>query len=155
MLQENVISFVNYANERGFSTQFETNGLLHRDISRGSGIATNTIVVSPKMPGEKYNELRLDVFDRADVLKFVVEREGKFNYIPDYAFKFKETGRKVYVSPINVYLRPVGEAEIPNFFDATLYNYPACRDNYQFAAEFCLKHDFILNMQKHLFINLE
>lgn len=166
-LQKNIIAFVEFVNGRGFEVQFETNGLLFRDIPKtGQGPADledpiaystmkNTIVCSPKMAGTTYHELRGDVFNRADCLKFVVERLGKFNYIPEYAFDFARTGRPVYVSPINVYLRDVAEGEIPNFFTPGLYNIEACRENYKYAAELCLKYGFILNIQKHLFIGQE
>ena len=168
MLQKNIIEFVKYVNSQGFETQFETNGLLYRDIPKtGIGPADsedpiafstmkNTIVCSPKMgASDKYPELRGDVFDRADCLKFVVEKEGKFNYLPDYAFRFKKTGRPVYVSPINVYNRAVERGETPCIFTPGLYNIEVCRENYRYAGELCLEHGFILNIQKHLLLGVD
>lgn len=167
-LQKNIVPFCLYLNKKGFHTQVETNGTLFQPIPEtGEGpqckddpiafeVMRNTIVCSPKMGGAtKYMNLRPTLFQRADVLKFVVEREGQFTYIPDYAFDFAKTGKKVYISPINVYKRAVGCNEVPNFFDQTLFDYDACQTNYQMAAELCVKHGFILNVQKHLFASLE
>lgn len=167
-LQKNIIPFIEFLNAKGFHVQVETNGTLFQPIPKtGTGlrdaednaafeIMTNTIVCSPKMqPSGKYADLRPDLFDRADVLKFVVEKTGKFDYIPDYGFEFAKTGKKVYVSPINVYNRPVRDKEVPNLFNKDLYNYELCQQNYSYAAELCVKHGFILNIQKHLLVSLE
>jgi 7-carboxy-7-deazaguanine synthase len=160
MLQANVSKFSEFLNNNGYNTQFETNGSFIRNIAREHNGCKNTIVCSPKMGGAtSYPTLRKDVFDRADVLKFVVEEEGKFSYIPEYVWEFskKEStqGNKVYVSPINVYLRPVKDGEVPNFFDRTLFNYEECQKNYTKAAKLCLDNNFTLNIQKHLFVNIE
>lgn len=172
-LQKNVIKFVEYVNEQGWDTQFETNGLLYREIPKtyekevmetidgdstypaSTIVSKNTIVCSPKMAGETYGNLHPSVFDRADCLKFVVERNGKFNYIPDYALEFVKTGRPVYVSPINVYNRDVLDGEVPNFFNESLFNHKACQDNYKYAAELAMEKGLILNLQKHLFTAIE
>jgi organic radical activating enzyme len=157
MIQKNVVAFTEYLNNKGYSVQFETNGAFYLPIPASpSKTIENIIVCSPKMgAANKYSALRPDVFARADCLKFVVEREGKFNYIPDYAFEFAATGKPVYVSPINVYLREVRRGEVPCFFTEGLYDLNTCRDNYKYAAELSMKYGFILNLQKHLFLGLE
>ena len=156
MLQKNVIEYTKYLNERGFDVQFETNSLLYRDIPREHAGRKNTIVCSPKMGGAlKYPALRPDVFERADVLKFVVEKEGKFTYIPEYARTFADTGKTVYISPINVYKRAVARGEVPSFFTEGLYDLEACAVNYKYAAELCLEYGFQLNLQSHLFLGVE
>lgn len=157
MIQKNVVAFTEYLNNKGYSVQFETNGAFYLPIPESpSKTVENLIVCSPKMGAPtKYSELRPDVFARASCLKFVVEREGKFDYIPSYATEFAKTGKPVYVSPINVYKRAVRRGEVPNFFDQTLFDYEACETNYKYAAELCMKYGFILNLQKHLFLGLE
>lgn len=156
LLQKNVVGLVEVLNAANYNTQFETNSLLYRNIPKDQNGCNNHIICSPKMgASNKYPNLRPDVFERADCLKFVVEREGKFNYIPDYAFEFARLGKPVYVSPINVYMREVRRGEVPCFFTNGLYDLTACKDNYKYAAELSMKYGFILNLQKHLFLGLE
>lgn len=156
MLQKNIVGMVEVLNKAGFDIQFETNSLLYREIPKEAHGRKNHIICSPKMGGaDKYPALRPDVFSRADCLKFVVEKGGKFTYIPDYAFEFAKTGKPVYISPINVYKREVARGEIPCMFTEGLYDMEACAINYKYAGELCLKYGFILNMQKHIFLALE
>lgn len=156
MVQKNVVAYTKYLNERGFNVQFETNSLIYREIPKEHAGHTNHIICSPKMGGaDKYPEIRPDVFDRADCLKFVTEQEGKFRDLPPYAFEFAKTGKPVYVSPINVYRREVDRGEIPCMFTEGLYDIDECRKNYQHAAKLCLEHGFILNIQTHLLVSLE
>lgn len=115
---------------------------------------TTTLVVSPKLGGAtKYPNLRPDVFERADCLKFVVEADpkGKYHHLPDYAFDFVKTGKPVYVSPINVYKRDTDIGEVTDFFDSSLFDYDVSAANYRYAAELAIRHGFILNLQKHIF----
>ena len=145
MLQKNITEFCKQANNKGFVVQIETNGTLYRPIDD-----CNYIVVSPKVP-----ELRKDLFNRANVLKFVVDENFK---LPDYVFSFIEDsnlkeryGRLVYISPINVYKRELNEGEIPCLFDSGLFDYETMKRNYKKTIELQKEYPFlIINAQIHL-----
>ena len=145
MLQKSITEFCKRANDEGFFVQIETNGTLYRPIDD-----RNFIVVSPKVP-----ELRKDLFNRANVLKFVVDESFK---LPDYVFDFigdlelaERYGRLVYVSPINVYKRELRESEIPCFFDDSLFDYEKMKVNYKKAVELQKEYPFLkINAQTHL-----
>lgn len=166
-LQHNLIDFMNMAKHYFKRVQIETNGTQPSFFAALSkvrdGFATRglvndlpMVVVSPKLnykSGEYVipNDL---VLDHTHALKFVVAAEGPHRYVPDWAVSLRHKhGFKLYVSPMAVYLRPY-DGEVSSIWEDGLIDKEATAKNYAYAAEFAMKHGFLLSIQSHLFTAL-
>lgn len=179
-LQKNLSSFLDTAQSYFEKIQIESNG-----ISVLSNMPNNTtLVVSPKClekngKVERYLEPNPKMLERADCLKFVMsapEDEKYFAYskIPAWAHEWaKETGKPVFVSPMNIYQKEPQRVksikdkgrdltleersdinEVVSFWESDLLDAKKNQRNHEYAAEYCMKHGFILNLQIHLFASL-
>jgi len=172
-----------YASEKFGATQIESNGVFAPDVPDRT-----TVVISPKCNEKvdislgfkryiptKYMEPNKDTLARADCLKFIVEDQDEFDSpyqsIPDWAHEWhKETGRDIYISPMNIYNKEPEKAkairagknkmdleerstveEVVSWWEKDLFNMDANQKNHEHAARYALDHGYIFQMQLHLF----
>jgi len=172
-----------YASEKFGATQIESNGVFAPDVPDRT-----TVVISPKCNEKvdislgfkryiptKYMEPNKDTLARADCLKFIVEDQDEFDSpyqsIPDWAHEWhKETGRDIYISPMNIYNKELEKAkairagknkmdleerstvdEVVSWWEKDLFNMDANQKNHEHAARYALDHGYIFQMQLHLF----
>ena len=175
MLQKNLGPFLEYVKDHFAWTQIESNGTVWQDIP-----AETTLVCSPKCLEKdgkpvKYLKPNTDVMDRADCLKFVMNADADSPYsdIPDWAHEYASAGKKVFVSPMNVYNREPQKSkqmrstkndismeerssvyEKISFWEDGLLNMQSNQANHEYTASYCVKHGFTFNMQLHLFASM-
>jgi len=175
MLQSNLVPFLEFMNLRFRKTQIESNGTVWQDIP-----AATTLVCSPKCSEKKgkaikYLQPNQDVMERADCLKFVMNADPNSPYssIPDWAHEYAAKGKKVFISPMNVYNREPQKSkqlrstkndisieersnvdEVISFWEEGLLNMSENQKNHEYAARYCARHGFTLNLQIHLYASL-
>lgn len=176
MLQNNIGTFLTRMSRIFAKTQIESNGTQNTNIP-----TSTTLVISPKCLEKggvaiKYLAVRPEVLQRASCLKFVMEANPSSPYsdIPDWAHEWaRETGKPIFISPMNVYNAVPQKAkdlraktnqisieerstvdEVISFWEPGLLNLDENQKNHEYAAQFCIKHGFIFNMQIHLFASL-
>lgn len=180
---QKIYGLLEKANEIFGATQIESNGVFAPDVPDST-----TVVISPKCNEKvdislgfkryiptKYMEPNKDTLARADCLKFIVEDQDEFDSpyqsIPDWAHEWhKETGRDIYISPMNIYNKEPAKAtairegknriemaerstvdEVVSWWEDGLFNMQANQKNHEFAARYALQHGYIFQMQLHLF----
>ncbi|KTD57677.1 7-carboxy-7-deazaguanine synthase QueE [Legionella shakespearei] len=179
-LQNNVSAFLDKAQHYFRNTQIESNGIsVLEDMPAGT-----TLVVSPKCLEKKgkvvrYLEPNKDMLERADCLKFVMSAPeddyySPYSEVPQWAHDWaQKTGKPVFVSPMNIYkkepqrvkrIRDEGRDltleersdinEVVSFWEPELLDLKKNQRNHEYAAEYCMKHGFTLNLQIHLFASL-
>lgn len=179
-LQENLSAFLEKAQPYFQHTQIESNGItILPDLPR-----CTTLVVSPKCLEKegkiiRYLKPNSNMLERADYLKFVLSAPEDNQYtpyseIPQWAHEWAEkTKKQVFVSPMNRYLKEPQRAqairdkghdltlaerseinEVVSFWEPGLLNLEKNQRNHEYAAEYCMKYGFILNLQIHLFASL-
>ncbi len=178
-LQLNLRQFLHQANKIFFATQIESNGILHIDLEEQT-----TYVVSPKCLEKngqvvKYLTPNRETLKRATCLKFVMsapedEKFSPYSEIPQWAHDWAvKTGKEVYVSPMNIYNKEPQKAiemrasnqeitieqrstvdEVISFWEDGLLDMEANERNHKYAANYCMKYGFILNLQIHLLAGL-
>lgn len=179
-LQSNLAAFLHLAEPRFQHTQIESNGIIVlNDLPRST-----TLVVSPKCLEkdgkiQRYLEPNAKMLERADCLKFVMSAPEETFYsayseIPAWAHQWAAaTGKPVFVSPMNLYkkepqrvkmLRQQKNAftieersdihETVSFWEPDLLDMKKNQRNHEYAAEYCMKYGFILNLQIHLLASL-
>lgn len=179
-LQNNLSAFLEQAQYQFQSLQIESNGT---SVLPNLPECT-TLVVSPKClehEGKvvRYLEPNAKMLARADCLKFVMSapedrRYQAYSEIPKWAHEWAEkTNKPVFVSPMNIYkkepqrvkmIRDEGRDltmaerseinEVISFWEPELLDLQKNQRNHEYAAEYCMKHGFILNLQLHLFASL-
>jgi 7-carboxy-7-deazaguanine synthase len=175
MLQKNLGTFLHKVQNLFAWTQIESNGTVWQDIP-----AETTLVCSPKCSeknGEpvKYLKPNKDVMDRADCLKFVMnaDPDSPYSDIPDWAHEYATDGKKVFVSPMNVYNREPQKSkqmrstkndismeersavdEVISFWEEGLLNMTENQKNHEYTAQYCARNGFTLNLQIHLYASL-
>jgi 7-carboxy-7-deazaguanine synthase len=184
-LQSNLSAFLVQAQDHFFQSQIESNGTVPIDLPRST-----TFVVSPKCLEKKvgdevhavrYLEPKQEMLARADCLKFVmcapeIKQFAAYSEVPDWAHEWsRNTGKPVFVSPMNMYLREPQRAremraqkqldeitiaersqidETISFWEKGLLDMELNQRNHEFTAEYAMKHGFILNLQIHLYASL-
>ena len=182
-LQNNLVPFLERANKLFGYTQIESNG-----ISVLNGLPKETVlVVSPKCLEKNGKAIRYlapnkEMLDRADCLKFVMcadkyndpNKFHPYSEVPEWAHEWaKETGKDVYVSPMNIYKQEPKRAKLLrdggkdidielrsevneriSFWDPDLLDRIQNQLNHEYTAEYCMTHGFILNLQLHLYASL-
>ncbi|MBN9231001.1 MAG: 7-carboxy-7-deazaguanine synthase QueE [Legionella sp.] len=179
-LQEQVIELLTLAKNKFQFQQIESNGsILLPQLPQET-----TLVISPKCLEQKgiairYLQPQGKVLERADCLKFVMAHPGDprfsaYSEIPSWVADWaRKTGRPVFISPMNLYKKEPQRAkwardtqhnlsiherseinERISFWEDELLDREANQRNHEYAAEYCLKHGYILNLQLHLFANL-
>lgn len=179
-LQANLSAFLAQAESYFQQTQIESNGI----IVLSDLPASTTLVVSPKCLEKDGQALRYltpspAMLARADCLKFVMSapenhRYASYSTLPSWAHEWAATtGKPVFVSPMNIYkqetqrvktIRDQGHDltlaerfeinEVISFWEPDLLDLSKNQRNHEYAAEYCMKHGFILNLQLHLFAGL-
>lgn len=179
-LQTNLSAFLDVAEHYFQNTQIESNGISRIPNLPDN----TTLVVSPKCLEKKgtvvrYLEPNINVLERANCLKFVMSapedsRFSPYSHIPQWAHDWAmKTGKQVFVSPMNLYKKEPKRAktaqnkgrfltleerseknEIVSFWEPGLLDLKRNQRNHEYAAEYCLKYGFTLNLQMHLFASL-
>ncbi len=179
-LQSNLSAFLKQAQTYFQRTQIESNGIT---ILPNLPEQT-TLVVSPKCLEKEGKAIRYlkpnkKMLERADYLKFVMsapedEKFQAYSEIPDWAQEWAvKTGKDIFISPMNSYrkepqrvkhIRDQGRDltmaerseinEVISFWEPDLLDLKKNQRNHEYAAEYCMKTGFILNLQLHLFANL-
>ena len=171
MLQKNLGVFLEYIKDHFAWTQIESNGIIVQDIPEST-----TLVVSPKCLEKngkpvKYLQPNPEMLARANCLKFVMnaDQDSPYSSIPDWA----RGDRKVFISPMNIYNREPQKSkqirseknsisieersavdEVISFWEEGLLDMKANQKNHEYAAQYCAKNGFILNLQIHLYASL-
>lgn len=187
-LQPNLFNLLDAARKEYKWTQIESNGILEPVVPDST-----IVVVSPKCmekvdisEGFKryiptgYLAPNPKTLARADVLKFIMEDqpdfESPYQTVPQWAHDWhRETGRDVFVSPMNIYNREPKKAqeiraekmvnganrasleerslydEVVSFWEPGLFNMEANQRNHEWTCEYAIRHGFIFQMQLHLF----
>lgn len=180
---QKIYTLLDEANEIFGATQIESNGVFTPEVPDHT-----TVVISPKCNEKvdisqgfkryiptKYMEPNKATLDRADCLKFIVEDQDEFDSpyqgIPDWAHEWhKETGRDIYISPMNIYNKEPEKAkairagknrmeleerstvdEVVSFWEEGLFDMKQVQKNHEFAGRYALEHGYIFQMQLHLF----
>ena len=172
MLQQNVGLLCKALLGNHAFVQIETNGIIYQDIPEAV-----TLVVSPKCAEKNgvvlsYLKPHPKMLARADCLKFVVEDKmgSPYSAVPDWAFDFT---KDIYISPMNMYNDVPRDAkmlrietgavsmqkrstidEIVSFWEPGLLNMAQNQKNHEYAARYCLEHNFILSLQTHLYAGI-
>ncbi len=176
MLQNNINPFLERMGQIFAKTQIESNGTQATDIPAGTTLVCSPKCLEKKKVAVRYLKPRPEILKRADCLKFVMEADPDSPYsdIPDWAHEWAaETGKDIYISPMNVYNSVPLESkklrlnsnsttlaerstidEIVSFWEPDLLDMGANQVNHEYAAKFCVKHGFILNLQIHLYASL-
>jgi organic radical activating enzyme len=175
MLQKNLGQFLELMNDHFAWTQIESNGTVWQDIPDAT-----TLVCSPKClekngKAVKYLQPNKEMMDRADCLKFVMnaDPDSPYSDIPDWAHEYAMDGKKVFISPMNIYNREPQKSkqmrtakndisieersavdEVISFWEEGLLNMPENQKNHEYAARYCAKNGFTLNLQLHLYASL-
>lgn len=176
LLQENISKFMEEELQNFKAVQVESNGIPDTVVPEGV-----TLVCSPKcMEKEgkavKYYSPSKTILNRADCLKFVMTAEegNPYNTVPQWALDWKaETGKDIYVSPMNVYndfpqkikiLRAEKGAismaerstvdEIISWWEPGLLNLAKNEANHKYVGQYCMQHGLKMQMQMHLFAAL-
>lgn len=179
-LQRNLSSFLEEAQPFFKQIQIESNGItILPNLPQST-----SLVVSPKCLEKnkrviRYLEPNKKMLARADYLKFVMSAPEDEHYlayseIPEWAHRWAEqTGKPIFVSPMNIYKQEPQRAkvmrdegrdltmeerseinEIISFWEPDLLDLAKNQRNHEYAAEYCMKYGFILNLQIHLFASL-
>lgn len=179
-LQSNLSGFLAIAKNYFQSTQIESNGIsILSDLPDST-----TLVVSPKCLEQdgkiiRYLKPNPKMLARADSLKFVIcapedEQFVAYSEIPEWAHVWaKATGKDVFVSPMNIYKKEPMRVktmrdqekdltltersdinEVVSFWEPGLLDMTKNQRNHEYAAQYCMTHGFILNLQTHLFASL-
>jgi 7-carboxy-7-deazaguanine synthase len=176
-LQSNLVEFLRRQVPIYKAVQIESNGTINMEIPDGV-----TLVCSPKCSEKdgvavKYLAPTKQILERADCLKFVMsaDQDSPYSNVPEWAHAWKtRTGKAIYVSPMNIYntlphkakvlrLEKQGNItieerstvdEVISFWEPGLLNMPANQTNHEYAAQYCMRHGFRLNLQVHLYASL-
>lgn len=175
-LQTNIAEFLLSCEVAGVAfTQIESNGILY--VERLP--AKTTLVISPKCSEKTYKYLtpHEKVLNAASCLKFVVssDPESPYHTIPDWAFEWQqETGRDIYISPMNMYRTVFLEMararflerkehgfdyrstvdEVISGWDDTILDREQNMHNHQYAAQYALNNGLFLTLQMHLYASI-
>lgn len=156
-LQVNLLAFIMKVRVHFKEIQIETNGtqpkFYHEAVNRDM-MRTFKSVVSPKanVKTAKYPQVSGDVLWWATCLKFVVsaDPDSPHHEVPQWAL---DSAKNIYVSPMAVYLRPYS-GEVSSIWEEGLIDKVQTARNYNYAAEYAMKHRLLLSVQTHLFIGL-
>lgn len=176
MLQDNLGAFLGRMEITFTKTQIESNGTQATEIPDSTTLVCSPKCLEKKKVAVRYLKPRKEILERADCLKFVMEadQDSPYSNVPDWAHEWAaETGRDIYISPMNVYndvpleskkLRLTSNStsleersqidEVVSFWEPELLNMKANQINHEYAAAYCVKHGFILNLQIHLYASL-
>lgn len=177
LLQKNLGPFLERMNKIFKHTQIESNGI----VNQPSIPRETTLVISPKCLEEqavpvKYIHAHAENLKWATCLKFVMEAdpESPYSSIPDWAFEWRDkTGRDIFISPMNIYNSEPQKSkelrsktnridieerstvdEVISFWEPGLLDMTENQKNHEYAAQYCIKHGLIFQVQIHLLASL-
>jgi len=176
MLQDNLGPFLEHMGHIFIKSQIESNGTQNTAIPDSTVLVCSPKCLEKDKVAVRYLKPRPEILKRANCLKFVMEAtEGSpYAEVPEWAHEWQaETGREIFVSPMNVYnevplaskkLRLTSNTttmaerstidEVVSFWTPGLLNMSANQINHEYAAAYCVKHGFTLNIQIHLYASL-
>ena len=176
MLQDNINPFLERMEKIFAKTQIESNGTQNTAIPESTTLVCSPKCLEKQKVAVRYLKPRPEILERADCLKFVMEadQDSPYSDIPDWAHEWaRTTGKDIYISPMNVYNSVPLESkklrlnsnsttlaerstidEVVSFWEPELLDMKANQVNHEYAAQFCVKHGFILNLQIHLYASL-
>lgn len=164
-LQKNLVDFCALAADQELYVQIETNGTQKTVTEQLLDQDMTIVVCSPKASGKGYAKTMPPWYSKLDYLKFVVTSDAAdpHHTIPEWAHAWVagedivgDYSKRLYVSPLTVYKRPVNEGEIVSAWDTTLVDHEATMLNYKHAAALALAHkNIIVSTQQHTFLSLE
>lgn len=171
LLQENLGAFTQTIAGWFDFIQIESNGI----IAAPKYLSSDTrLIISPKCnKADRYITPHEKNLDRAMALKFVVAAEGPYSTIPDWALEAAENGKRVYISPMNIYNKEPEQSkilratkkditlderskvdEVISFWEEGLLNKAENEKNHKYAAEYCIRHGLTLSLQQHLYAGI-
>jgi len=179
-LQENLVAFIQKASAFFYCVQIESNGILllaHLPENTCLVVSPKCLEKSGEIKG--YREPNKYMLDRADCLKFVVSapddpRYFSYSEVPLWAHRWAEKkNRPIFVSPMNIYKKEPERVknirdsarildmherseinEVVSFWEPDLLDLAKNERNHVYAAEYCMKYGFTLNLQIHLYASL-
>ena len=176
MLQDNLGPFLYHMSFMFKKCQIESNGTQNTAIPESTVLVCSPKCLEKNKVAVRYLKPRPEILERANCLKFVMEAtEGSpYAEVPDWAHEWQAaTGREIFVSPMNIYnevplaskkLRLTSNTttmaerstidEVVSFWTPGLLNMSANQINHEYAAAYCVKHGFTLNIQIHLYASL-
>lgn len=176
MLQDNLGPFLDRMSYIFEKTQIESNGTQATWIPDSTTLVCSPKCLEKKGVAIKYLEPRKEVLERATCLKFVMsaDQDSPYSEVPQWAHDWAaSTGRPVFVSPMNIYNDLPQKAknlrastnqisieerstvdEVISFWEEGLLNMHDNQMNHEYAARYCVKFGFILNLQIHLYASL-
>lgn len=171
MLQKEIVPFLHEQRTKFKDVQIESNGILPQDLPDDT-----LLVISPKCSEKtlRYLKPHKDNLKRANCLKFVLEATGEYSEIPKWAHEWHlATSKPIFISPMNVYNEDTANSksyhstnpdktlagrsktdEVVSFWEEGLLDREANQRNHEYAAQYCLKHGYTLNLQMHLYASL-
>jgi organic radical activating enzyme len=176
MLQDNIGPFLEHMTTIFAKTQIESNGTQNTAIPDSTTLVCSPKCLEKNKVAVRYLKPRPEILERADCLKFVMEAnpDSPYSDVPDWAHEWAAlTGKPIFISPMNVYNSVPLESkklrlnsnsttlaerstidEVVSFWEPDLLNMQENQVNHEYAAQFCVKHGFILNLQIHLYASL-
>lgn len=175
MLQKALVPFLESQAGEWRAMQIESNGIFPLPIP-----ASTTLVVSPKCAEKgnvatKYLRPRPETLERADCLKFVMsaDLDSPYSVVPSWALDWKrETGKDVFVSPMNVYAREPEKAkvmrtsnqttieqrstveEVISFWEPGLLDLDMNQRNHEYTARYAVANGLRFQLQTHLYAGM-
>jgi len=175
LLQKALKPFLESQEGEWKAMQIESNGIIQQDIPDSV-----TLVVSPKClekagKAVRYLQPGKAMLARADCLKFVMESapSSPYSEVPLWALDWaRDTGKEIYVSPMNIYARAPktakinrnaneatieqrsNEEEVISFWEPGLLDLEANQRNHEFAAAYAIEHGLRFQLQTHLYASV-
>lgn len=164
-LQPNITDFTSFLLQDNdeVMVQFETNGTCPWPGVFEDYQYRTYIVLSPKVPEllestrtATYTKIPESMYEAADCLKILISGDPNSPYYepPAFAFDFQASGRPVYLSPINEYMRAVEPGAVVWGQEEPVLRQTRCAINYARAARLCIEHGFTLSLQQHVFASI-
>jgi len=159
MMQDNLHEFVFLMKRAGWMVQIESNGdrLIAGFEEPDPAVF---LVVSPKAKPKMtvsveeehgYRELKPEILERADALKFVISADLTSHYSsPPMWALHPDIHRKVWLSPMTVYKKPAPTDKFSSAWDPELVDHDATAANYRHAAGLAIGHGCRVSIQQHL-----
>jgi 7-carboxy-7-deazaguanine synthase len=162
-LLQNPHQFIRLALTKGWRVQVETNGYFWTEELaqlKHEYPLDFLVVVSPKVNARWiFPEPSIALVVDATCFKFVVDASpsSPYHYLPDYARAVHSSGTPIYISPLNIYRNdPNPRDNRPTIWgDDSPLDLVRCRENHRYAAEMALRNGWRLNVQTHLWAEVE
>ncbi|MGL5741035.1 MAG: 7-carboxy-7-deazaguanine synthase QueE [Legionella sp.] len=179
-LQRNLSAFLEAAQPYFQTAQIESNGTsVLPNIPKSTALVVSPKCLEKNGKSMRYLEPNAKMLERADFLKFVMSAPEDDKYlayseIPPWAHEWaNQTKKPIFISPMNIYQKAPQRVkvisdegrdltmaerseinEVVSFWEPELLDMKKNQRNHEYAAEYCLKYGFILNLQIHLFASL-